>query len=77
MRNFFGLPIEKFHQPCAAWHHSGHYIYAAAAYGQVYAFHVASTKARPVAASGMLPLLSATCFAAGMGASAGCTCWLY
>jgi hypothetical protein len=51
VRNFFGLPIEKFHQPCAAWHRSGHHIYAAAAYGQVYVFHVGSTKARPTTGS--------------------------
>ena len=43
-RNFFGLQIEdKFHQPCAVWHRSGHYIIAAAA-GQAFVFHVGTTK---------------------------------
>ena len=43
-RNFFGLPVEKFHQPLALWHPSGHYIIAAAAHGFVYVFHVGSAK---------------------------------
>ena len=43
-RNFFGLPVEKFHQPLALWHPSGHYIIAAAAHGYVYVFHVGSAK---------------------------------
>ena len=44
VRNFFGLQIEdKFHQPCAVWHRSGHYIIAAAA-GQAFVFHVGTTK---------------------------------
>lgn len=36
--------MEKFHQPLALWHPSGHYIIAAAAYGFVYVFHVGSAK---------------------------------
>ncbi|CAK0734557.1 hypothetical protein CVIRNUC_000448 [Coccomyxa viridis] len=43
-RNFFGLPVEKFHQPVALWHPSGHYIIAAAAHGYVYVFHVGTAK---------------------------------
>ena len=43
-RNFFGLPVEKFHQPLALWHPSGHYIIAVAAHGFVYVFHVGSAK---------------------------------
>lgn len=43
-RNFFGLPVEKFHQPLALWHPTGHYIIAAAAHGFVYVFHVGSGK---------------------------------
>ena len=44
IRNFYGLAVEKFHQPSAAWHSSGHYIMAAAAAGWVYIFHVGSAK---------------------------------
>ncbi|KAK9832909.1 hypothetical protein WJX74_001562 [Apatococcus lobatus] len=44
VRNFYGLAVEKFHQPSAAWHSSGHYILAAAAAGWVYIFHVGSAK---------------------------------
>ena len=44
-RNFYGLNVEeKFHQPCAAWHCSGFYIFAAAAAGTVTVFHVGTTK---------------------------------
>ncbi|KAL0031808.1 hypothetical protein WJX79_008498 [Trebouxia sp. C0005] len=44
-RNFYGLSVEeKFHQPCAAWHKSSFYIFAAAAAGTVYVFHVGTTK---------------------------------
>ena len=43
-RNIFGLPVEKFHQPVALWHPSGHYIIAAAAHGYVYVFHVGTAK---------------------------------
>lgn len=44
-RNFYGLNVEeKFHQPCAAWHSSGFYIFAAAAAGTVTVFHVGTTK---------------------------------
>jgi len=44
-RNFYGLSVEeKFHQPCAAWHKSSFYIFAAAAAGHVYVFHVGTTK---------------------------------
>ena len=44
-RNFYGLSVEeKFHQPCAAWHRSGLYIFAAAAAGTVTVFHVGTTK---------------------------------
>ncbi|KAL3139799.1 hypothetical protein ABBQ38_004100 [Trebouxia sp. C0009 RCD-2024] len=44
-RNFYGLNVEeKFHQPCAAWHHSGFYVFAAAAAGTVSVFHVGTTK---------------------------------
>lgn len=46
-RNFYGLNVEeKFHQPCAAWHCSGFYIFAAAAAGTVTVFHVGTTKVR-------------------------------
>ncbi|BDA40712.1 hypothetical protein COCOBI_01-3650 [Coccomyxa sp. Obi] len=44
IRNFFGLQIESFHQPVTAWHPSGYYFFAAAAHGQVYVFHVGSSK---------------------------------
>ena len=44
VRNFYGLAVEKFHQPSAAWHSSGHYIMAAAAAGWVFIFHVGSAK---------------------------------
>lgn len=44
VRNFYGLPTEQFHQPCALWHASGFYIVAAAAAGHVYIFHVGTTK---------------------------------
>ena len=43
-RNFFGLPVEKFHQPVALWHPTGHYIIAAAAHGHIYVFHVGTAK---------------------------------
>ena len=44
-RNFYGLSVEeKFHQPCAAWHRSGFYVFAAAAAGTVSVFHVGTTK---------------------------------
>lgn len=44
-RNFYGLSVEeKFHQPCASWHKSSFYIFAAAAAGHVYVFHVGTTK---------------------------------
>ncbi|DBB06686.1 TPA: hypothetical protein ACH3X1_012194 [Trebouxia sp. C0004] len=44
-RNFYGLSVEeKFHQPCAAWHKNSFYIFAAAAAGTVYVFHVGTTK---------------------------------
>ena len=56
-RNFFGLQIEdKFHQPCAVWHRSGHYIIAAAA-GQAFVFHVGTTKV------GQLSTCTVTCLA--------------
>ncbi len=46
-RNFYGLSVEeKFHQPCTAWHKSSFYIFAAAAAGTVYVFHVGTTKVR-------------------------------
>ncbi|KAK9824547.1 hypothetical protein WJX72_011229 [[Myrmecia] bisecta] len=44
VRNFYGLPIEQFHQPCATWHRSGFYVMAAAAAGHVYVMHVGSAK---------------------------------
>ena len=35
VRDFYGLPVEQFHQPCAAWHRDGHYVYVAAAGAKV------------------------------------------
>ena len=47
IRNFYGLQVEeKFHQPCAAWHSSGFYVFAAAAAGMVAVFHVGTSKVR-------------------------------
>lgn len=44
VRNFYGLPTEQFHQPCALWHASGFYIMATAAAGHIYVFHVGTAK---------------------------------
>ena len=35
VRSFYGQPTEQFHNPCAAWHRDGHYVYAATAGAQV------------------------------------------
>jgi hypothetical protein len=43
-RNFYGLPVEKFHQPATAWHRSGMYIFAGALGGHLYIYHVGSAK---------------------------------
>ncbi|PRW32536.1 WD40 repeat isoform B [Chlorella sorokiniana] len=42
VRSIIGLPVEQFHQFCAAWHRSGHYVFAAAAHGGVCVFHLGS-----------------------------------
>ena len=57
-RNFFGLPVEKFHQPVALWHPSGHYIIAAAAHGYVYVFHVGTAKVMVFSPDAFSPLCS-------------------
>jgi len=28
VRSIIGLPVEQFHHFCAAWHRSGHYVFA-------------------------------------------------
>ena len=60
IRNFYGLPTEQFHQPCALWHSSGFYIMAAAAAGHIYVFHVGTCKVRSCLAS-MASCILASC----------------
>ena len=55
VRNFYGLPTEQFHQPCALWHASGFYVMAAAAAGHVYVFHVGTAKVCSSHVSMLLP----------------------
>jgi WD40 repeat protein len=43
-RTLHGLPVEQFHQPCAAWHRDSNYIFAAGSAGQLLVFHVGSAK---------------------------------
>eukprot|EP00884_Botryococcus_braunii_P021127 jgi/Botrbrau1/7699/Bobra.0159s0136.1 len=43
-RSFYGLPIENFHQPATAWHRSGFYIFVGAAGGQLFVYHVGSSR---------------------------------
>lgn len=44
VRNFYGLPLDNFHQPATAWHRSGYYIFAGSAGGHLYIYHVGSSK---------------------------------
>jgi len=44
VRNFYGLPVEKFGNPCAALSPSGQYVFAIATGGQVWVFHVGKSK---------------------------------
>ena len=59
VRNFYGLPTEQFHQPCALWHASGFYVMAAAAAGHVYVFHVGTAKVCGVPAKSCQQCMSA------------------
>eukprot|EP01025_Chloroclados_australasicus_P065724 TRINITY_DN8958_c1_g1_i1.p1 TRINITY_DN8958_c1_g1~~TRINITY_DN8958_c1_g1_i1.p1 ORF type:complete len:342 (+),score=33.93 TRINITY_DN8958_c1_g1_i1:85-1026(+) len=44
MRNMYGLHVEQYFQPATTWHPDSQYIYAAAAGGPIYVFHVGTAK---------------------------------
>lgn len=43
-RNFYDLTVEQYQNPCVAWHRGGFYVFAAAAAGWVYVYHVGTTR---------------------------------
>ncbi len=83
-RVLYGLPVDQFHQPCAAWHRDSSYVMVAGAAGQLLVFHVGSSKlvasvkvhekgVRDVAYSGGDSNLLATC---SFDKTVKVLCWL-